>query len=194
MKAPFPKNLLVIDVETTGTDPGLHSTVQIGAVLLDRYTLEEVKEWSAIIKRQEKNPANPASMSLHGLTVEQIANGKDAKYAITEFLETFGTDYLLAGWNVGFDVQFFRALFRHAGLADAFDQIDYHRVDVWSIAQFLKSMGMFHSDVSSLSCLCEQLGLRRSKAHSGLEDAKITATALKKLIQLLPTYRGAVAS
>lgn len=186
LNTPFPKDLLVLDLETTGTDPVLHSTIEIGAVLLDRTTLEEKKAWSAVIKRQEKNGTNPQSMALHGKSLGEIRKtGKDAKEAVEEFLEHFGTDYLLAGWNVGFDVQFLRALLRRTGHVGVFDAIDYHRLDVWSLAQFLQSMGVFHSDVSSLSCLCEQLGLPRSKTHSGLEDARITATALRKLIELI---------
>jgi DNA polymerase III epsilon subunit-like protein len=186
MKMSFPKDLLVLDLETTGTDPSLHSTIEIGAVLLDRDTLQEIKRWSAIIKRQESNGTNPQSMALHGISLQEIERGKDAKDAVDEFLSTFGTDYLLAGWNIGFDVQFLRALFRHTGHTDAFDKIDYHRVDVWSIAQFLKSMGILHRDVTSLSCLCEELGLSRPKVHSGFEDARITAVALRLLVERIP--------
>ena len=192
MKMDFPKNLLVFDLETTGIDPLLHSTIEIGAVLLDRHSLEEIKAWSAVVRRQERNRTNPQSMDVHGLSIQQIKNGKDGKAAVDEFLGVFGTDYLLAGWNIGFDVQFLRTLFHRTGYADDFDKIDYHRVDVWSIAQFLKSIGIFHGDVSSLSCLCEQLGLSRSKAHSGLEDARITASALRQLVQLIPNGHQAL--
>jgi DNA polymerase III epsilon subunit-like protein len=189
----FPKDLLVLDLETTGTDPVVHSTIEIGAVLLDRRTLEEKKAWSTVIKRQENNGTNPRSMALHGKSLSDIRKaGKDARQAVEEFLGYFGTDYLLAGWNIGFDVQFFRALLRHTGHTEAFEAIDYHRLDVWSLAQFLKSIGLFESDVSSLSCLCEQLGLPRSKAHSGLEDARITATALRRLLERLPVSCQAV--
>ncbi len=193
LSTPFPKDLLVLDLETTGTDPALHSTIEVGAILLDRHTLEEVKAWSAVIRRQERNGTNAQSMALHGLSLDDIKRGMEPKRAIEEFLETFGTDYLLAGWNVGFDVQFLRALLRHTGHIDVFDAIDYHRLDVWSIAQFLNTIGLFQSDVSSLSCLCEQLGLPRSKAHSGLEDARITATALRRLVQLVPISTHALA-
>ncbi len=170
LKTPFPKDLLVLDLETTGTDPVLHSTIEIGAVLLDRHTLEEVKAWSAVIKRQERNGTNPRSMALHGRSLDNIkSTGKDARQAVEEFFDMFGTDYLLTGWNIGFDVQFLRALLRHTGHTDAFDVIDYHRLDVWSISQFF------------------------SKAHSGLEDARITATALRRLVQLVPHSSLAVA-
>src|SRR5260370_144096 len=148
LNTPFPKDLLVLDLETTGTDPSLHSTIEIGAVLLDRHSLQEIKAWSAVIKRQESNGTNPYSMALHGRSLENInTTGKDARKAVEEFFNEFGTDYLLAGWNIGFDVQFFRALLRHTGYIDAFDAIDYHRLDVWSLAQFLKTIGLFQSDV-----------------------------------------------
>jgi DNA polymerase-3 subunit epsilon len=180
----FPKNLLVLDLETTGRDPEVHSTIEIGVVLLDGNTLEEIDSWSTLIKRQEANSTDQAAMLLHGRTPREIESGKDAKEAVEELLSRFGTDYLIAGWNVGFDVQFLRTLLRKTGHHDAFTQIDYHRVDVWSIAQFLKSIGWFHNDVSSLSCLCEELGLPRARAHSGLEDARVTAAALRRLVEM----------
>lgn len=192
MKIEFPKNLLVLDLETTGIDPRIHSTIEIGAVLLDRLSLAEIKAWRTVIKRQERNRTDPQSMALHGLSSHDIKNGKDPKTAVDEFLDVFGTDYLLAGWNIGFDVQFLKALFCRTGHNDDFDKIDYHRVDVWSIAQVFKSIGIFQGDVSSLSRLCEQLGLSRSRTHSGLEDARITASALRKLVQMIPNGHQAV--
>lgn len=180
----FPKNLLVLDLETTGRDPEIHSTIEIGAVLLDRHTLEEIDSWSAVIRRQERNGTDRKAMLLHGRSLAEIESGKDAGEAIRELLDRFGTDYLIAGWNVGFDVQFLRALLRKTGHSDVFDKIDYHRVDVWAIAQFLKSIGVFKKDVSSLSCLCEELGLTRVRAHSGLEDARATAAALRRLVEM----------
>jgi DNA polymerase-3 subunit epsilon len=184
LQTPFPKNLLVLDLETTGRDPIVHSTIEIGAVLLDRESLEEIDSWSALVRRQERNGTDTRAMMLHGRSLEEIEGGKDAKDAVAEFLSRFGTDYLVAGWNVGFDVQFLRALLRSTGNNEAFDKIDYHRVDVWGIAQFLKTIGWFKSDVSSLSCLCQELGLSRAEAHSGLEDARLTATALRRLVEI----------
>lgn len=193
MKIAFPKNLLVLDLETTGIDPSLHSTIEIGAVLLDRYSLQEINSWSRVIKRQERNGINPQSMTLHGLSLQQIESGKDPKAAVDEFLRIFGTDYLLAGWNIGFDVQFLRTLFRRTKHSEDFARIDYHRVDVWSIAQFVKSIGVFYGDVSSLSSLCVELGLSRPRTHSGLGDARVTAEALRKLVQLIPNSYEALA-
>jgi DNA polymerase III subunit epsilon len=185
MVVSFPKDLLVIDLETTGTDPTLHSTIEIGAVLLNARDLTEIKSWSSgLIQRQETNETIYRSMALHGHSLAEISNGRDAREVIDEFFKEFGLDFIFAGWNIGFDVQFFRALLRYSGFNDRFDEIDYHRVDVWSLAQFLKSVGWFQNDVTSLTCLCEELGLPRSKAHSGLEDAKITAEALRRLVKI----------
>jgi DNA polymerase III epsilon subunit-like protein len=182
---PFPKDLLVLDLETTGRDPELHSTIEIGAVLLDKNTLEEIRAWSALIKQQEGNSFEPRSMAQHGRSFHQIDNrGLDPKEAVQQFFDVFGADYILTGWNIGFDVEFFRELLRRTGFSDRFHLIDYHRLDIWSIAQFLRSMGWFHNDVSSFSCLCEELALSRSHAHRGLEDAQLTAMALRRLVNI----------
>ena len=182
--SPFPRDLLVIDLETTGADPALHSTIDIGAVLLDKKSLDELKSWSVLIKRQETNETSAYAMSLHGHTNDELQNGRDPEGAVEEFLEFFGTNYILTGWNVGFDVQFLRALLRRTGRIGAFDEIDYHRLDVWSTAQFLRSIGWLKSDISSLSCLCADLGLPRSQCHTGLEDARLTASVLRRLVEI----------
>lgn len=182
--SPFPKDLLVLDLETTGRDPEQHSTIEIGAVLLDKSSLNELKSFSVLVKRQETNGTESRAMQLHGRSLADIQRGQEASDAVREFLEKFGTDYLIAGWNVAFDIEFLRALLRRTGNGDLFYAVDYHRVDVWSIAQFLKSIGWFQNDVSSLSCLCEELGLPRSLTHSGLEDARLTATALRRLVEI----------
>jgi DNA polymerase-3 subunit alpha (Gram-positive type) len=184
LASPFPKNLLVLDLETTGADPALHSTIDIGAVLLERSTLNELRSWSALIKRQETNETEAYAMALHGHSMEELQNARDPKEAVGEFLNVFGTDYILTGWNIGFDVQFFRALLRRTGYIGAFNEIDYHRLDVWSNAQFLRSIGWLKSDISSLTCLCKDLELPRSQCHTGLEDARLTATVLRRLVEI----------
>ena len=123
-------------------------------------------------------------MALHGHTNDELQGGRDPKEAVEEFLEVFGTNYILTGWNIGFDVQFFRALLRRTGHIGAFDEIDYHRLDVWSTAQFLRSLGWLQNDISSLSCLCTELGLPRSQCHTGLEDARLTARVLRCLADI----------
>jgi DNA polymerase-3 subunit alpha (Gram-positive type) len=181
---PFPKDLFVLDLETTGADPALHSTIDIGAVLLEKSSLDELRSWSALIKRQETNETEAYAMSLHGRSQEELQEARDPEEAVKEFLSVFGTDYILTGWNIGFDVQFFRALLRRTGYIGAFNEIDYHRLDVWSTAQFLKSIGWLKSDISSLSGLCKDLDLPRSQCHTGLEDARSTATVLRRLVEI----------
>jgi DNA polymerase-3 subunit alpha (Gram-positive type) len=181
---PFPRDLLVLDLETTGADPALHSTIDIGAILLERSSLNELRSWSALIKRQENNDPEAYAMALHGRSQEELQNARDPEKAVQEFLDVFGTDYILTGWNIGFDVQFFRALLRSTGHIGAFNEIDYHRLDVWSTAQFLRSIGWLKNDISSLSSLCADLKLPRSQYHTGLEDARLTATVLRRLVEI----------
>ena len=49
--AMFPKDLLFIDFETTGSDPDQAKPLQIGALLLDKATLAEKAEFVSYIKQ-----------------------------------------------------------------------------------------------------------------------------------------------
>ena len=46
----FKKDLLLIDLETTGLEAGRHEIIQVAAVLLDKKTLKEKEAFSSYVK------------------------------------------------------------------------------------------------------------------------------------------------
>ena len=187
LSQPFDRDILVFDVETTGVDPRVHQIVSIGALLLDRTTLEPVKSMSTLVQLLPEAfaRANHKSMQIHGLTLSQLEVAPTPAEVVTQFLDTFGADVYFCGWNVCFDTQFLRALFDQAGRLKDFDTFRYHRLDLWSVLELAWLRGLLLAPPDSLSIACGLFGIRRPSVHDAMEDARVSALILKKTLPLL---------
>jgi len=184
---PFDRDLLVFDVETTGVNPREHQIVSIGALLLDRTTLDPVKSMSTLVQLLPEAfaRANPKSMQIHGLTLSQLEVAPTPAEVVTQFLDTFGADVYFCGWNVCFDTQFLRALFDQAGRLQDFDTFPYHRLDLWSLLELAWVRGLLQAPPDSLSIACGLFGIPRSSVHDAMEDARVSAMVLRKTVPML---------
>jgi DNA polymerase III epsilon subunit family exonuclease len=185
LQRPFVKDLLVLDLETTGRDPLVHEVLEIGALFLDRTTLVTKKTFHSLLRPRHLDQADPASMRIHGLSEEQLRSAPDASEVVERFLDSFGTDFILCGWNIGFDSLFLGELLKKTGRNSELRSIDYHLLDLWTLANWTRVVGRIDFPSSSLSQLCEAWGLSRSLLHSALEDACLCAEVLRKLTATL---------
>lgn len=180
----FSRDLLILDVETTGPDPLIHEAVSIGAVLLDKSTLEARAQLQTLIRPEHFNLAEPAALAIHGISWDRLQSAPAADVVAREYVQRFGLAYTLGGWNVGFDAQFVAQIFKNAGMSAEFRLLDYHRFDLWSVMQFAWICGVLEKQPESLSTVCEMFGLARPAKHDALEDALISAEVLRKTLRL----------
>ncbi|HEX2625429.1 MAG TPA: polyribonucleotide nucleotidyltransferase [Candidatus Limnocylindrales bacterium] len=93
------RDLVVIDVETTGIDTTLADIVEIAAVRIKKGKIAD--RWSTLVK-----PARPIiGNQMHGITDKDVAKAPSAADAVAELTKWAG-DALLIGHNVGFDLGF----------------------------------------------------------------------------------------
>jgi oligoribonuclease (3'-5' exoribonuclease) len=177
----------VFDVETTGVNPRVHQIVSIGALLLDRTTLDPVKSMSTLVQLDHEAfaRADPKAMQIHRLTLSQLETAPTPAEVVTRFLDTFGADFYFCGWNVCFDTQFLRALFDQAGRLQDFDTFRYHRLDLWSLLELAWLRGLLQAPPDSLSIACGLFGIRRPCVHDAMEDARDSALILRKTLPML---------
>jgi DNA polymerase-3 subunit epsilon len=183
---PFDRPLLVFDVETTGADPRVHQIVAFGAVLVDGATLEEMRSMSTLVQptRSALEQADPRAMTIHGLTPDRLADAPSPVEVVTQFLTTFGTDFYFCGWNICFDTQFLAALFQQAGRYENFGTFQYHKLDLWSLLEFAWVWSLIPSPPESLSTVSKLFGIQRAELHDALDDARISAEILRKILHL----------
>ena len=153
---------VIVDVETTGTDPKMADLVEIAAVRVKGGKITD--RWSTLV-----NPGRPIiGNQMHGITDADVAKAPKPAAAAKEALAFIG-DAPIVGHSVGFDLGFLEA-----ALADGthFEQGRY--LDTLTIAR----EGYPDLENYKLPTLSHFFGIELSQAHRALPDAEATANLL----------------
>jgi DNA polymerase III epsilon subunit-like protein len=178
--------MIVIDVETSGTDPYKHSILSIGAIdfsnperqFYQECQIEKDKEYTEEalgvngFKREELN--DPKKKTLESVLNEFIVWIKPIK------------DKTIGGHNVNFDASFLNYSFKKYNIGFSFGHrvIDTHSLVYASIISRGLNVPIKNemTDINS-DYVFNYVGLpAESKPHNGLNGAKMEAEALSRLI------------
>src|SRR5690242_6308852 len=118
----FEKDILLMDFETTGEDPENGSPVQIGAILLDKETLEEKDHFYSYIYA-DLSKVSPEIKRISGITEEDLKGAPSIQEVTKEFVNKFTGDYYLSSWVQYLDRRMLMRMLRYTGLKFTFD---YH--------------------------------------------------------------------
>lgn len=171
--------VVVIDVETTGLQPGRHEVVQIGLVGLDPDTLENEWTYESLVAPQHPERADADAMAVHGIDEGRLRDAPpfaDIADEVARMVEGVS----LAGHNVWFDEAFLRAEVTRARGAPAC-RWHYRRLDTASMAYPMLRAGL--CERLSLAALCRSLGVAHDKKHDALADALATAEVMRRLVR-----------
>ncbi|MFL5774829.1 MAG: polyribonucleotide nucleotidyltransferase [Chloroflexota bacterium] len=173
---------VVLDVETTGTDPKMADLLEIAAVKVKGGKITD--RWSTLVK-----PARPiVGNQMHGITDKDVAKAPSAADAATEARKFIG-DSFVVGHNVGFDLGFIEEAL---GDGTRFEQGRY--LDTLVIAR------EGYPDLTNykLDTLSAFFGIELSQNHRALPDAEATANLLLWFANDLPgrisTLRESIAN
>jgi DNA polymerase III subunit epsilon len=181
----------VIDTETSGLDPQVHSLLTIGVVVLDlpsgvivAKTQIAVKE-DLIVLDKEAMAVNRIDMTTHG---EDALTPTQAADVLSRFLTRhFGGRGLIrfAGHNTAFDLAFLQRLWRLAGPQAPRWPFDFRVLDTVSLgyADILADPDR-PNDSPSLDRMLHKFGITMedSARHTAIGDALATARLLTELV------------
>ncbi len=165
----FGKDILIIDFE------GFKNPIQIGAVLLDKETLQEKDSFASYIYADLEGQASRAS----GITQEMINDAPKQGEIGKLVYEKFGTDILLASFVQDLDINHFRKIMSAAGID--FKTYDYHILDMWPVAYIHLLKRGYTGGIRSEE-IFQQFGAKPRGLHNALEDCRIVADILRKII------------
>lgn len=171
------RNLLFVDLETTGLDPEFNEIVEVGCILVDGKTLEIISEYSAKIKPKHIGRASEEAIKVSGYSPKLWKNAKDIKEVLKKVAE-MAPGAMIAGWKVDFDWWFLEHAFKVAHIAHDFD---YHLVDVISLAYVYfrkkkRPIGLGLRKVASY------FKIKMEEQHDALGDIKGTYLVFRKLM------------
>ena len=165
----FKKDILIIDFE------GLTEPVQIGAVLLDKETLQEKDSFSSYVWADLHGEVKATS----GISQETLKNAPNQAEVGQKIFERFGTDILIGSWVANADIKNFKKIIEAAGLD--FELYDYHILDIWPVA-YIHLLKQGYSGSMRSEEIFKKFGVKPRKFHNALKDCRIAADVLRKIV------------
>jgi len=179
------KNICFIDFETTGDDLYYDYPIQLGAVLLSIPDNRILVEFDSLIKPPNNAIISETAFRTHGYNIEALKDAPGSHDVLKRFFKDMKFEYSFGGWNIAFDVGFFRRMCYETRYIKEYKTISHRHIDVQSIARGLVEAGSIPDNVASLNSLCEFAGIKRPKKHTALGDARITTQIFIYLIKKL---------
>ena len=169
--------LVVVDVETTGTNPEMADLVEIAAVRIKGGKVAD--RWSTFV-----NPGRPIfGNQMHGITDKDVKGAPSPVEAARKALDFVG-DATIVGHSVGFDIAFLEA-----ALGDG------TRIEKGRYLDTLTLTRDGYPDLPSytLGELSKFFGIPLQQAHRALPDAEATAELVVTIAGELPGRLEALA-
>ena len=178
MNITFPKDILIVDFETSHKELEKAEPLQIGAILLDRNTLEEKNNFVSYISNDLAR-ALPETLEINGINLKKLEGAPSQVEVVKKFIETFGKDFFFSGWVCEKDRALFRKMMISAGISPS--DFDFHIYDIWPIAYTYLLQNGYKGGIKSEQ-MFQAFGLAPRGAHDALEDCRHVATILRKIL------------
>jgi len=188
------RKLIVVDTETAGLDASQHSILSFAAVIYQDGSI--TGEFHTLVAEptlciEAVTAEHPKSaFEVNGIQPSDLANAPPPWLAVQQFVnwlqrnEAYGQQMLVAH-KADFDVAFLKRLWRLAG-ADFDKQFGHRHLCTQSVALLLDHAGRINlpGGSASLNNVAETLGCdkREGTHHNALEDAKLCAQVLRRLL------------
>jgi DNA polymerase III epsilon subunit-like protein len=183
----YSTDIVVIDLEATcpAEDQGNNtversSIIEIGAVRLDKKSLEIKSEFSELI-RPEDYPVIPFITDITGISAEMVADKDTFDQVGQRFLEWYGprNKAIIAAFGAYYDIPLLRKECQRYGL-DYRTHIAGGAFDLRAVATVWLAMNHRRTSGLTLSAILEKMDLAdRFTAHRAVEDARAAAAVLQ---------------
>ena len=186
--------IIFIDTETGGVNPEKSALIQLSGII--RIDKKDVEKFNFYIKPFENSEVNEKALEVQGRTLDELKTEKyiEEKEVYKQFINLLDkyidkydkTDkFIVAGYNVRFDVDILKALFQRHGNNFLFSYLDSSMLDPLYSIRLLQIAGILPVlKNNKLETWCKHFGIEL-KAHDSLEDIVATKKLIGKLISLI---------
>lgn len=186
--------IIFIDTETGGVNPEKAALIQLSGII--RIDKKDVEKFNFYIKPFENSEVNEKALEVQGRTLEELKTEKyiEEKEVYKQFVNLLDkyidkydrTDkFVVAGYNVRFDVDILKAFFQRHGNNFLFSYLDSSMLDPLYSIRLLQVAGILPVlENNKLETWCKHFGIEL-KAHDSLEDIEATKKLIGKLISLI---------
>lgn len=170
----FPKEYILIDLETTGLSPTYNEIIEISALKIKDG--EIIDTFSELIKPEYE--IDDFIAKLTGITNEMVENSRNIKEVISDFMSFINKDDILVGYNVNFDINFL-----YDNMLRTFNKfLENNFVDIMRIAKYaLKD----EVDSFRLKRLAKYYEIDTNGMHRGEKDCQVSKIIFEKVQELI---------
>jgi len=136
------RQLVFIDLETTGLDLDRHGIIEIGCIF-ETDGKRETENFQALANPGEVEHSDEAA-KVHQISRQSIADAPPLDTVLRQFDGRCADDAIISGWNTKFDEAFLYRAYQRYGIKWRFD---YHIFDVWSLYKRLQLTGKLPADL-----------------------------------------------
>ncbi len=164
---------VVVDVETTGSDPLRNAIIEIACILVQNSTI--LDEFSSLVNPHQYIPKVISSMT--GITNEMVATAPEFKELIPELDRFFNFEgTIFVAHNVNFDYDFVRCAFEKN--RKTFGELP--RLCTLRLARRL----LTSQNKKNVGSLASFFGIPIKHRHRAYDDARATASILLELLEI----------
>ena len=186
--------ILFIDTETGGVNPKESALIQLSGIV--RIDKKDVEEFNFFIKPFAGSEVNAKALEVQGRTEKELETEKyrpekevytDFKKILDRYIDKYDkTDkFIVAGYNVKFDVDMLQSFFKRNGDNFLFSYISSSVLDPLPCIGMLQLCEVLPElKNNKLETWCEyfEIGF---KAHDSLEDIKATKELIFRIAKLI---------
>jgi len=173
------RDILFIDLETTGLDLEEHEIIEIGCLVVNGKNLRIKKRYHTKVKPEHLETASKEGLEVAGYSEKAWTKARELADML-EDVAKLAPGAMIAGWKVDFDWWFLDKAFKKHNVKHNFD---YHLIDVISLAfayyrnqKKPKRLGL--RKVAKLM----NLDLPDTKPHNAMKDIEATFMVFKNLL------------
>ena len=186
------KKVLWLDVETTGLDCRKHGLREVGFIIeIDGVEVDKgVFKINPFTYTTKDVVIDDYALEISKVSIEDLESYDSSSYCFKELMKKLvkyvnvndkNDCFVVAGYNVAFDIGFIKEWFKEMGLLDSYkDLFHYKSLDVFSIVFALRHIGLNSAENDKLETMCNYFGIE-IEAHNALSDIEAT----KKLYELI---------
>lgn len=164
----YNRELVVVDIETTGLNPQINEIVEIGAIKIKNFVA--MGQFQSLVKTEKSIPAEISK--IHGILDEDCKEAPSIKEVLKKFID-FAGDAILVSHNSEFDLGFIK---NYANKCLNF-QITNETIDTLAM-----SKNMFNFKSNSLRNLAMSLDLSSVPAHRAIADCMTTVELIQRIM------------
>jgi DNA polymerase III epsilon subunit-like protein len=176
------KQIVLVDLETSGLNPNLQEIIEIGAIKLSQPDFKVLGWMNVKLTMDHPEFGSPEAFKVNGYTPDAWKGALSQQEGMRQFAD-FASGCVVMAYNVTFDWGFIDATMNRLAIKH---DISYHRLDVltlaWWVVPQLPSTTLKAPKYIRLKNVCEYLGVKpEPEVHRAALGALTAARVLRGL-------------